>query len=85
MPLYAVTAKQKAILQGVKRTAPDLENAVRSYGSEYNFFDFRTYTKKPLKQRWHQLGETDTLVQRDIMSAFLACYATENRHDRTSC
>lgn len=29
MPLYAVTAKQKSILQSVKRTAPDLENAVR--------------------------------------------------------
>ena len=29
MPVYAVTAKQKAILQGLRRTAPDLENAVR--------------------------------------------------------
>ena len=29
------------------------------------------------------MGETDTLVQRDIMSAFLACYAAENRHDRS--
>ncbi|OUO49794.1 hypothetical protein B5F76_13140 [Desulfovibrio sp. An276] len=48
---------------------------------ELRFTD--TYTKKPLKQRWHQLGDTDTLVQRDIMSAFLACYATENRHDRS--
>lgn len=28
-PLYAVTAKQKSILQGLRRTAPDLENAVR--------------------------------------------------------
>ena len=50
--------------------------------SQYDPFT-DTCTKKPLKQRWHQLGETDTLVQRDIMSAFLACYATENRHDRS--
>ena len=43
-----------------------------------------TYIKKPLKQRWHPWGgDTDTLVQRDIMSAYLACYATSNRHDRS--
>lgn len=43
-----------------------------------------TYIKKPLKQRWHPWGgNTDTLVQRDIMSAYLACYATSNRHDRS--
>lgn len=41
-----------------------------------------TYTKKPLKQRWHRWGHTDTLVQRDIMSAYLACYVTSNGHDR---
>ena len=41
-----------------------------------------TYRKKPLKERWHRWGNTDTLVQRDVMSAFLACYATENGHDR---
>ncbi len=54
---------------------------VRKSTRELRFTD--TYTKKSLKQRWHQLGETDTLVQRDIMSAFLACYAAENRHDRS--
>ena len=41
-----------------------------------------TYRKKPLKERWHRWGNTDTLVQRDVMSAFLACYVTENGHDR---
>lgn len=42
-----------------------------------------TYRKKALKERWHRWGETDILVQRDIMSAFLACYVTEKGHDRT--
>ena len=41
-----------------------------------------TYTKKPLKQRWHQWGNTDIWVQRDIMSAFLACYVTDKGHNR---
>ena len=40
------------------------------------------YTKKPLGLRWHRWGESDVLVQRDLMSAFLACYATDNGHDR---
>lgn len=42
-----------------------------------------TYRKKALKERWHRWGETDILVQRDVMSAFLACHATEKGHDRT--
>ena len=41
------------------------------------------YRKKPLKERWHRWGNTGTLVQRDAMSAFLACHATEKGHDRT--
>ena len=41
-----------------------------------------TYRKKPLKERWHRWGNTGTLVQRDAMSAFLACHVTENGHDR---
>ena len=41
-----------------------------------------TYRKKALKERWHRWGETDILVQRDVMSAFLACHATEKGHDR---
>ena len=42
-----------------------------------------TYRKKALKERWHRWGETDILVQRDVMSAFLACHATGKGHDRT--
>ena len=42
-----------------------------------------TYRKKELKERWHRWGNSETLVQRDVMSAFLACYATETGHDRT--
>ena len=41
-----------------------------------------TYTKKPLKVRWHRWGGTRTLVQRDVMSAFLACYPTDKGHDQ---
>ena len=41
-----------------------------------------TYRKKLLKEREHRWGETDVFVQRDVMSAYLACYATENGHDR---
>ena len=40
------------------------------------------YRKKPLKERWPRWGNTGTLVQRDAMSAFLACHATEKGHDR---
>lgn len=41
-----------------------------------------SYRKKPLKERWHRWGNSDTLVQRDVMSAFLACHATKKGHDR---
>jgi transposase len=37
-------------------------------------------TKKPLSQRWHGLGESNTLVQRDCYSAFLAKNVIENQH-----
>ena len=45
-------------------------------------FDHTTgvYTKKALSQRWHQLGASSTLVQRDCYSAFLAKNAIENQH-----
>ena len=38
------------------------------------------YVKKPLSQRWHILGTTGLIVQRDIYSAFLARCVTDNRH-----
>jgi len=37
-------------------------------------------TKKPLSQRWHTLGESNSLVQRDCYSAFLAKNVIENQH-----
>lgn len=37
-------------------------------------------TRKALKQRWHALGESNTLVQRDCYSAFLAKNVFENQH-----
>lgn len=36
--------------------------------------------KKPLKQRWHTLGKSNTLVQRDCYSAFLAKNVIENQN-----
>lgn len=38
------------------------------------------YSKKPLSQRWHRLGDAETLVQWDIYSAFLARNAEEGGH-----
>lgn len=37
-------------------------------------------TKKPLSQRWHRLGGSDVIAQRDCYSAFLAKHATEEGH-----
>jgi hypothetical protein len=37
-------------------------------------------TKKPLSQRWHDLGGSGLLVQRDCYSAFLAKNVIENQH-----
>ena len=37
-------------------------------------------TKKPLSLRWHDLGHTGVLVQRDCYSAFLAKNVVENQH-----
>jgi len=37
-------------------------------------------TKKPLSQRWHTLGKSNTLVQRDCYSAFLAKNVMDNQH-----
>lgn len=42
-----------------------------------------TCTKKPLNQRWHQLGDHSTLVQRDLYSAFLARSVIDNQHHPT--
>lgn len=38
-------------------------------------------TKKPLSLRWHALGNSGELVQRDCYSAFLAKNAIENQHN----
>ena len=37
-------------------------------------------TKKPLSQRWHELGGSNLLVQRDCYSAFLAKNVEANQH-----
>ena len=38
------------------------------------------YTKKPLSQRWHDLGGSGLLVQRDCYSAFLAKNTLDHQH-----
>ena len=57
---------------------------LNAYKLKMSQYDPQTdaYRKKPLKKRWHRWGNTGTLVQRDAMSAFLACHATEKGHDR---
>ena len=57
---------------------------LNAYKLKMSQYDPQTdaYRKKPLKERWHRWGNTGTLVQRDAMSAFLACHATEKGHDR---
>jgi len=37
--------------------------------------------KKPLSQRWHPMGWSDVLVQRDCYSAFLAKHAVGSEHN----
>lgn len=39
-----------------------------------------SFSKKPLSQRWHCLGSSEKLVQRDVYSAFLAKHASD-RHN----
>lgn len=77
-----------AFVSHLKRSAARANSQV----VELNAYDLKlsqydpatdTYRKKALKERWHRWGETDILVQRDIMSAFLACYVTDNGHDRS--
>ena len=48
---------------------------LNAYKLKMSQYDPQTdaYRKKPLKERWHRWGNTGTLVQRDAMSAFLAC------------
>ena len=77
-PGYLISQiKRKAECAGVEVVELD----ARKYRmSQYDFFT-DSYKKKPLSQRWHRLGESDTYVDRDMMSAFLACYATQTGHD----
>lgn len=69
--------QRKAASAGLKVTLLD---AGKYKMSQYDFVT-GNYVKKPLKQRWHRLGKSNVFVQRDIMSAFLACYAGENGHN----
>jgi putative transposase len=47
--------------------------------SQYNHLSDE-YIKKPLSQRFQVLGES--IVDRDIYSAFLACFVKDNTHNR---
>ena len=75
----------EAGVSAAKRAIPILTDAglevkmLRMEGAK----DPDEYIKKPLSQRWHKWGHTGVEVHRDIMSAFLACYAdNEKGHDR---
>ena len=76
--MFVEHLKRKAVSAGSK------VNELNAYTLKMSQYDppTNTYTKKPLKVRWHRWGGTNTLVQRDVMSAFLACYATEKGHDQ---
>lgn len=79
MGMFVDHLKRKAASAGAKVVE------LNAYELKMSQYDPQTdaYRKKPLKERWHRWGNSDILVQRDIMSAFLACYATENGHDRS--
>ena len=77
-PGYLISEiKRKAACAGAEVEELD---ARRYRLSQYDFWT-DAYVKKPLSQRWHKMGDTDVYVDRDIMSAFLACYATDKGHD----
>ena len=79
MGMFVEHLKRKAASAGAKVVE------LNAYALKMSQYDPQTdtYRKKPLKERWHRWGNSDMLVQRDIMSAFLACYATEKGHDRS--
>ena len=79
MGMFVEHLKRKAASAGAKVVE------LNAYELKMSQYDPQTdtYRKKPLKERWHRWGNSDMLVQRDIMSAFLACYATEKGHDRS--
>ena len=55
-------------------------NTWRLKMSQYDHVS-ETYTKKPLSQRWHPLGASELLVQRDCYSAFLAQCVEDGEHN----
>ena len=56
-------------------------NACKLKMSQYDPQKATAYRKKPLEGGMAPAGKTGTLVQRDAMSAFPACHATEKGHD----
>lgn len=78
MGLFVVRLKRSAERAGAKVIE------LNAYELKMSQYDppTDTYKKKLLKQRWHRWGESSVWVQRDILSAMLACYATEQGHDR---
>lgn len=76
-----------AFIEHLKRSAERASAKVvelNAYALKMSQYDpaTDTYRKKTLKERWHRWGNSETLVQRDVMSAYLACYATEKGHNR---
>lgn len=87
--MYGRSSQRHAIGEFVSRLKQRAASAARKV-VELNTRELRmsqydhitqTYVKKPLSQRWHRLGETNWIIQRDVYSALLAMCAAENEHD----
>lgn len=74
---FMSTLKRKAERAGAAVLAIDIRSLKTSQ------YDHATdsFQKKPLSQRWHELGDGTGRVQRDVYSAFLACHANGSKHD----
>jgi hypothetical protein len=74
--MFVSLLKRKAESAGAKVVELDTRKLRMSQYDHYTGF----CTKQPLSLRWHDLGNTGVLVQRDCYSAFLAKNAIENQH-----
>ncbi len=85
---YGKSVKVRApgmFVEQLRRKAESASGKMRdlhTWSLKLSQYDHTTgiYIKKPLKQRWHTLGDGSGVVQRDIYSAFLARCVMDNKH-----
>jgi transposase len=85
---YGKSVKVRVLGMFVEQLSRKAESAggklidLRTWSLKMSQYDHptRTYTKKPLSQRWHVLGNWSGVVQRDVYSAFLARCVISNTH-----